>query len=51
MKKYKIAVLDDSQSVALESADWSLLRGRGDCAVAPLTTPARIGFGNLYASR
>jgi hypothetical protein len=25
MKKYKIAVLDDHQSVALESADWSVL--------------------------
>ena len=24
MKKYKIAVLDDYQNVALESADWSL---------------------------
>jgi hypothetical protein len=33
MKKYKIAVLDDSQSVALESADWSLLRDRADIAV------------------
>jgi len=26
MKKYKIAVLDDYQDVALESADWSVLR-------------------------
>ena len=26
MKKYKIAVLDDYQNVALESADWSVLR-------------------------
>jgi len=25
MKKYKIAVLDDYQNVALESADWSVL--------------------------
>src|SRR6476646_7321051 len=33
MKKYKIAVLDDYQSVALESADWSLLRDRADIAV------------------
>jgi len=28
MKKYKIAVLDDYQNVALESADWSVLRER-----------------------
>jgi len=28
--KYKIAVLDDYQNVALESADWSVLRGRAD---------------------
>jgi len=28
MKKYKIAVLDDYQNVALESADWSGLRER-----------------------
>jgi lactate dehydrogenase-like 2-hydroxyacid dehydrogenase len=33
MKKYKIAVLDDYQNVALESADWSLLRERADIAV------------------
>jgi phosphoglycerate dehydrogenase-like enzyme len=33
MKKYKIAVLDDYQSVALESADWSVLRDRADIAV------------------
>src|ERR1700720_2175711 len=33
MKKYKIAVLDDYQNVALESADWSVLRGRADIAV------------------
>jgi len=33
MKKYKIAILDDYQSVALESADWSLLRDRADIAV------------------
>src|SRR5260370_17031607 len=26
MKKYKIAVLDDYQNAALESADWSVLR-------------------------
>jgi hypothetical protein len=28
MKKYKIAVLDDYQTVALESADWSVFRDR-----------------------
>jgi hypothetical protein len=33
MKKYKIAVLDDYQNVALESADRSVLRGRADIAV------------------
>jgi phosphoglycerate dehydrogenase-like enzyme len=33
MKKYKIAVLDDYQNVALESADWSVLRDRADIAV------------------
>src|SRR5258708_26996442 len=33
MKKYKIAVLDDYQNVTLESADWSVLRDRGDIAV------------------
>src|SRR5260370_16573138 len=33
MKKYNIAVLDDYQNVALESADWSLLRDRADIAV------------------
>ena len=32
-KKYKIAVLDDYQNVALESADWSVLRDRADIAV------------------
>ncbi|PYU22511.1 MAG: hydroxyacid dehydrogenase [Acidobacteria bacterium] len=32
MKKYKIAVLDDYQNVALESADWSVLRDRADIA-------------------
>src|SRR5260370_982286 len=31
--KYKIAVLDDYQNVALESADWSVLRDRADIAV------------------
>src|ERR1700681_2060897 len=33
MKKYKIAVLDDYQNVALESADWSVLRDRAGIAV------------------
>jgi phosphoglycerate dehydrogenase-like enzyme len=33
MKKYQIAILDDYQNVALESADWSLLRDRADIAV------------------
>jgi hypothetical protein len=33
MKKYKIAVLDDYQNVALESADWSVLRDRVDITV------------------
>ena len=33
MKKYRIAVLDDYQSVALESADWSVLRDRADITV------------------
>jgi phosphoglycerate dehydrogenase-like enzyme len=32
MKKYKIAVLDDYQNAALESADWSVLRDRADIA-------------------
>src|ERR1700724_1895177 len=33
MKRYKIAVLDDYQNVALESADWSVLRDRADITV------------------
>src|SRR4030081_326028 len=33
MKKYKIAVLDDYQNVALASADWSVLRDRADITV------------------
>src|SRR3977135_1038551 len=33
MTKYKIAVLDDYQHVALESADWSVLRDRADIVV------------------
>jgi phosphoglycerate dehydrogenase-like enzyme len=32
-KKYKIAVLDDYQNAALESADWSALRDRADIVV------------------
>ena len=31
--KYKIAVLDDYQNVALQSANWSVLSGRADIAV------------------
>ena len=33
MKKCQIAVLDDYQNAALESADWSLLRDRADITV------------------
>lgn len=33
MKRYQIAVLDDYQNVALESADWSVLRDRADISV------------------
>jgi len=33
MKRYQIAVLDDYQNVALESADWSALGDRADIAV------------------
>ena len=33
MNKYNIAVLDDYQSVALESADWSVLRDRANIVV------------------
>ena len=33
MKKYKIAILDDYQNVALESANWSVLRERADIVV------------------
>src|SRR6476620_10323926 len=33
MKKYKVAVLDDYQNVALENADWSVLRDRADITV------------------
>src|ERR1700681_2569526 len=31
--KYKIAILDDYQNVALESANWSVLSGRADITV------------------
>jgi len=33
MNKFKIAVLDDYQNVALESADWSVLNDRADITV------------------
>ena len=33
MTRYKIAVLDDYQNAALESADWSVLRDRADITV------------------
>ena len=33
MKRYKIAVLDDYQNVALQSADWSVLRDQADISV------------------
>src|SRR4029077_16343897 len=33
MTKYKIAILDDYQIAALESADWSVLRDRADIVV------------------
>src|SRR6202041_599398 len=33
MKKYKIAVLDDYQNAAMESADWSVLAHRADITV------------------
>src|SRR5258707_15810819 len=33
MKKYKIAILDDYQNAALESADWSVPRERAEIAV------------------
>src|SRR5712664_2250441 len=33
MKRYKIAVLDDYQNAALESADWSVLGDRADITV------------------
>jgi phosphoglycerate dehydrogenase-like enzyme len=35
MKRYRIAVLDDYQNTALESADWSVLGDRADIAVFP----------------
>jgi phosphoglycerate dehydrogenase-like enzyme len=33
MKRYQIAVLDDYQNAALESADWSMVRDRADITV------------------
>jgi hypothetical protein len=33
MKKYRIALLDDYQNVALRSADWSVRRDRADITV------------------
>jgi phosphoglycerate dehydrogenase-like enzyme len=33
MKRYQIAVLDDYQNVALQSADWSMLRDRAEITV------------------
>jgi phosphoglycerate dehydrogenase-like enzyme len=33
MNRYRIAVLDDYQNAALESADWSILRDRADITV------------------
>jgi phosphoglycerate dehydrogenase-like enzyme len=44
MNKYKIAILDDYQNVALESADWSVLRDRADIAVFQdhLADPAAV---------
>ena len=44
MKKYKIAVLDDYQNAAMESADWSVLGRRADIAVFQdhLTDPEAV---------
>src|SRR6266849_8555016 len=44
VKKYKIAVLDDYQNVALESADWSVLGDRADITVFQnhLADPAAV---------
>src|SRR5260370_40187131 len=44
MQKYKIAVLDDYQNVAVESADWSVLRDRAEIAVfqAHLAAPDAV---------
>lgn len=43
-KTVKVAVLDDYQSVALEMADWSVLREKADVAVFrdPLSEPTQI---------
>ena len=52
MKKYQIAVLDDYQSVALESADWSLLCDRADIAAFRniLTVPIPLSACCLLTS-
>src|ERR1700716_2556321 len=44
MTRYKIAILDDYQNVALQSADWSELRDRADIAVFqnPLADPEAV---------
>src|ERR1700734_3305815 len=44
MKKCQIAVLDDYQNAALESADWSVLRDRADITVFedPLADPDAV---------
>src|SRR5580693_3693717 len=44
MKRYTIAVLDDYQHVALESADWSVLSDRADITVFQnhLADPAAV---------
>jgi hypothetical protein len=56
MKRYKIAVLDDYQNVALESADWSVLRDRADIVVFqdhladPNAGSRRSRFAVLFSS-
>jgi len=44
MKRYQIAVLDDYQNAAMESADWSVLGHRADIAVFQdhLTDPEAV---------
>jgi hypothetical protein len=41
MKRYQIAVLDDYQNAAMESADWSVLGHRADIAVFRTISPIR----------